>query len=226
MSARIREQIEQLKENDMLRRELISNISHDLRTPLAAMQGYVENLNIKGDSLPAGERDRYLRVARRHTVRLSALIGELFELSKLDSASVTPQLEAFSIAELIQDTAQEFQLDAERKGNSLKLDVASASKMTIGDIGLIQRVLENLVRNAIKFTPGGGEVTVSIAETPFLARGSRFRYGARHSETRSTADLRSILPIDAGRGSALRFRRTRPSDRQAPFSICTTAALR
>ena len=166
MSARIREQIEQLKENDMLRRELISNISHDLRTPLAAMQGYVETLIIKGDSLPAEERDRYLRVARRHTVRLSALIGELFELSKLDSASVTPQLEAFSIAELIQDTAQEFQLDAERKDISLKLDVASASKMTIGDIGLIQRVLENLVRNAIKFTPGGGEVTVSIAERP------------------------------------------------------------
>lgn len=166
MSERIREQIEQLKENDMLRRELISNISHDLRTPLAAMQGYVETLIIKGDALPPTERDKYLRVARRHTVRLGALIGDLFELSKLDAASVTPQLEAFSIAELIQDIALEFKLDAERKDILLNIDVPPVNNMTVGDIGLIQRVLENLVRNAIKFTPRGGEVTVSIAERP------------------------------------------------------------
>ncbi len=166
MSARIKDQLEQLKENDRLRRELVSNISHDLRTPLSAMQGYVETLIIKGDSLPADERDRYLRIARRHTVRLGTLIGDLFELSKLDSASVTPQLEAFSLAELVQDIAMEFQLDSEQKDVSLQIDVASAAALTIGDIGLIQRVLENLVRNAIRFTPSGGEVTISIAERP------------------------------------------------------------
>jgi signal transduction histidine kinase len=87
-------------------------------------------------------------------------------LSKLDSASVTPQLEHFSIPELVQDIAQEFQLEAERKGIVLTLDLASNSALTIGDIGLIQRVLENLVRNAIRFTPVGGEVTLSISERP------------------------------------------------------------
>jgi len=166
MSGKIKEQLEQLKENDNLRRELVSNISHDLRTPLSAMQGYLETLIIKGKTLSEEERTRYLKIARRHTIRLGSLIGDLFELSKLDSASVTPQLEAFSVPELVQDIAQEFQLEAEKKGIKLSVDLDSSSALTIGDIGLIQRVLENLVRNAIRFTPAEGEVTLSISERP------------------------------------------------------------
>lgn len=166
MSGKIRDQITQLKENDNLRRELVSNISHDLRTPLSAMQGYLETLIIKGESLSEEERDRYLRIARRNTIRLGSLIGDLFELSKLDSASVTPQLETFSVPELVQDIAQEFQLEAEKKEITLSLDLDTNSAFTVGDIGLIQRVLENLVRNAIRFTPTGGEVTLSISERP------------------------------------------------------------
>lgn len=166
MSARIREQIEQLKQNDHLRRELVSNISHDLRTPLSAMQGYLETLILKSDSMSSEERDRYLRIARRHTLRLGTLIGDLFELSKLDSASVTPNLETFSLPELVQDIAHEFQIESDKKGIVLAIDMQPDIAFTIGDIGLIQRVLENLVRNAIRFTPVGGEVTISIAECP------------------------------------------------------------
>jgi len=166
MSGKIKDQLAQLKENDNLRRELVSNISHDLRTPLSAMQGYLETLIIKGNKLTDEERDRYLKIARRHTVRLGSLIGDLFELSKLDSASVTPQLEKFSVPELVQDIGQEFQLEADRKEITLSLNLDTNSAFTIGDIGLIQRVLENLVRNAIRFTPVGGEVTLSISERP------------------------------------------------------------
>jgi signal transduction histidine kinase len=166
MSARIRSQFDQLKESDRLRRELVSNISHDLRTPLAAMQGYLETLVIKGDSLPESERDRYLSIARKHMLRLGDLVGDLFELSKLDSTSVVPNLEAFSVAELLQDISQEFQLEAENKGVSLITNLDTDVVSTIGDIGLIERVLENLVRNAIRFTPIGGEVTLSISERP------------------------------------------------------------
>ena len=166
MSEKIKDQLVQLKENDNLRRELVSNISHDLRTPLSAMQGYLETLIIKGESLSEDERERYLKIARRHTVRLGILIGDLFELSKLESASVTPHLETFSIPELVQDVAQEFQLEAEKKKIDLLLNLDTNSALTIGDIGLIQRVLENLVRNAIRFTPIGGEVKLSISERP------------------------------------------------------------
>jgi signal transduction histidine kinase len=166
MSGKIKEQLLQLKENDNLRRELVSNISHDLRTPLSAMQGYLETLIIKGETLSEEERERYLKIARQHTIRLGSLIGDLFELSKLDSASVTLQLESFSLPELVQDMAQEFQLEAEKKNITLSVDLDTNSALTIGDIGLIQRVLENLVRNAIRFTPVDGEVSLSISEHP------------------------------------------------------------
>lgn len=166
MSGKIKTQFAQLKENDNLRRELVSNISHDLRTPLSAMQGYLETLIIKGEDLSEEERERYLKIARRHTVRLGSLIGDLFELSKLDSASVTPQLETFSVPELVQDIAQEFQLEAEKKEITLSVNLDNNSAFTIGDIGLIQRVLENLVRNAIRFTPIGGDVVLSVSERP------------------------------------------------------------
>lgn len=166
MSQQIKGQLAQLKENDNLRRELVSNISHDLRTPLSAMQGYLETLIIKGADLTEEERGRYLTIARRHAVRLGSLIGDLFELSKLDSATVTPQLEMFSVPELLQDVAQEFQLEAENEEITLSLQLDTNSAFTVGDIGLIQRVLENLVRNAIRFTPAGGDVTLSISERP------------------------------------------------------------
>jgi len=166
MSAQIRKQIDQLTENDRLRRELVSNISHDLRTPLTAMQGYIETLIVKSDSMTAEDRDRYLRIAQKHTVRLGSLIGDLFELSKLDAGSVTPNVETFSLPELVQDTAQEFQIESERKDIALHVEVGEAAAITMGDIGLIQRALENLLRNAIQFTPEGGEVTISIDERP------------------------------------------------------------
>jgi signal transduction histidine kinase len=164
MSARIRDQLEQLKENDKLRRELVSNISHDLRTPLSAMQGFLETLIIKDEALPPQERSQYLKTARRHTLRLNDLIGDLFELSKLDSASVTPTLEAFSVHELLQDVSQEFRLEAEAKGINIGIDMQADNVLTVGDIGLIQRVLENLVRNAIRFTPDGGEIVLEVAK--------------------------------------------------------------
>lgn len=166
MSARIQDQLLQLNENDRLRRELVSNISHDLRTPLSAMQGYLETLLIKGETLSRDEWTRYLKTARRHTLRLNELIGDLFELSKLDSANVIPNLEAFSVAELLQDVSQEFELEAENKNIELAIELDMDNAFTVGDIGLIQRVLENLVRNAIRFTPDGGQVTLSISRRP------------------------------------------------------------
>ncbi|MDH5618940.1 MAG: HAMP domain-containing histidine kinase [Gammaproteobacteria bacterium] len=165
MSRQIRRQIDQLRENDRLRRELVSNISHDLRTPLSAMQGSIETLLIKGESITGEERDRYLRIARKHTLRLGTLIGDLFELAKLDSASVAPSIEAFSLPELVQDIAQEFQHEAERKNIRLHVDADAATAFTLGDIGLIQRVLENLVRNAVQFTPAAGDITISITQS-------------------------------------------------------------
>jgi signal transduction histidine kinase len=166
MAAKIREQFERLEETDRLRRELVSNVSHDLRTPLASMHGYVETLLLKHDSLSREERLHYLEITRKHSLRLRQLIGDLFELSKLDAASVQPDLEDFSLAELLQDVAQEFELEAQKNGVTLAVQAPAKPAVVHADIGLIQRVLENLLRNALKYTPAGGTVTVSLAPQP------------------------------------------------------------
>jgi signal transduction histidine kinase len=166
MANKIREQFEGLEETDRLRRELVSNVSHDLRTPLASMHGYVETLLIKNDSLTTEERHHYLEITRKHTNRLVKLVGDLFELSKLDSATVHPALEFFSLAELLQDVTQEFELEAQEKDISLEVHPRPEASVVHADIGLMQRVLENLIRNALNYTPRGGSINISLDNRP------------------------------------------------------------
>ncbi|MEM1412653.1 MAG: HAMP domain-containing sensor histidine kinase [Pseudomonadota bacterium] len=162
MSEKILQQFDDLKETDRLRRELISNVSHDLRTPLSSMHGFVETLLIKNHELDAEERRHYLEITRKHTQRLGQLIGDLFELSKLESASIKPNLEPFSLAELLHDVAQEFELEARDRGIQLDIETAGDQALVVADIGLVQRVLENLLRNALKYTPRGGDVRLTL----------------------------------------------------------------
>ncbi len=145
---------------------MANKIREDLRTPLASMHGYVETLLLKNDSLSEKERLRYLEITRKHSLRLRQLIGDLFELSKLDSASIQPSLEWFSLAELLQDVTQEFELQAENKGVDLSVIAEPEASTVYADIGLMQRVLENLLRNALKYTPQGGSISISLDKKP------------------------------------------------------------
>ncbi|TGD72288.1 HAMP domain-containing histidine kinase [Mangrovimicrobium sediminis] len=163
MASKIREQFLALQENDRLRRELISNVSHDLRTPLASMHGYVDTLLLKNRELDADQREQYLEITRKHTQRLGELIGDLFELSKLDSGSMPLALETFSLAELLNDVVQEFALEARRRDIDLRLAGEPDRALVHADIGLVQRVLENLIRNALEYTPAGGSITLDVS---------------------------------------------------------------
>ena len=166
MQARIAEQFRQKEENDRMRRELISNLSHDLQTPLTSIRGYAEHCLLKNDSLSADERSRTLQLMLRHSANLSKRIGDLFELSKLDAARVSPKLEVFRLAELLQDVIDGYQLDAQARKVSLGLGPASRSEARVcADIGLMERVFQNLIDNALRHTPAGGEVRVDIAAT-------------------------------------------------------------
>ncbi len=162
MAQTIQRQVASLQENDRLRRELVTNISHDLRTPLATMQGYIETLIIKDHTLDAETRRQYLEVARKHATHLGRLIQDLFELAMLDSSRVTPAFEQFSPTDLIQDVLHEFELQAKKAKVSLHVDPPQQAVTVYADISLIQRVLENLVSNALKYTPEGGKVSISV----------------------------------------------------------------
>jgi len=162
MAVTIKQQLFALQEDDRLRRELITNISHDLRTPLASMQGYIETLIIKNDMLNGLSRMQYLEIARKHAMHLGRLIQCLLELAMLDASRVTPEFESFSLPELIQDVVQEFELQAKEANVSLALQPPDATVYVYADISLIQRVLENLVGNALRYTPAGGKVSISV----------------------------------------------------------------
>ena len=163
MSQRIAEQIEQLRQADAARREMVGNISHDLRTPLASLQGYLETLTMKDDSFSPEQKRHYLDLAARQTERLSRLVSELFELTMLDSTATRLNFEPFSLAELVQDVAQKFRLEAERRTLVLETEIPERAPFVRADIGLIERVLENLIENALKYTPRGGAVRLSLA---------------------------------------------------------------
>ena len=154
--------IENLKSMENLRRELVGNVSHDLRTPLAVIHGYIETLMIKSKTLTEEERDKYLKIILQSTDKLRKLVNELFELSKLEAKQVTPQKEPFFVQELIHDVCQKFQLLAEEKNIVIEAECDLKNSLVNADVSLIERVLQNLIDNAIKFTPEGGKILVAI----------------------------------------------------------------
>ena len=163
LAGRVNAQMAKLRQTDTLRRELVANVSHDLRTPLASLHGYLETLLIKDSSLDDADKRRYLDIALKHSTRLSRLVAELFELAKLDANEIKPQHEPFSLPELVQDVVQKFQLRAEQQGVRLEHRFERHElPFVIGDIGLIERVLGNLVENALRYTPAGGRVAVVL----------------------------------------------------------------
>jgi signal transduction histidine kinase len=162
MAERIIQLIKELKQADALRRELVTNITHDLRTPLTSLQGYLETLILKQGELKPEEEHDYLAIAIKHSHQLGRLVSQLFELAKLDSPDVQVHLESFCLDELIEDIVQKFQLSVEKKRIKLQTNSAEHLPMVFADIGLIERVFENLIENAIRYTPENGSITITV----------------------------------------------------------------
>lgn len=155
--------IDELKSVENLRRELIANVSHDLRTPLAIVQGYVETLLIKEDNISKEDRTKYLETSMSSLDRLQKLIAQLFEYSKLEARQIEPKKEPFFISELAQDVAAKYQILAQEKGIKIHLEEKENLPLVFADVGLVERVIQNLMDNALNHTPKGGEVTIDLA---------------------------------------------------------------
>lgn len=163
MAEHIDQQFQCLQDADTTRRELVSNISHDLRTPLASIKGYLETIIIKQQQLSEYDQQRYLETALASADRLNTMVDELFELSKLESATGLV-MEPFSLTELIYDCLQEFSVEFEQNGIRGQVHSEPVNLTVKADIGLMQRVLENLISNAISYTPTGGLITLEITQ--------------------------------------------------------------
>lgn len=162
MQNRLGEQWRSLTRQDQERRELVANISHDLRTPLASLHGYLETLSLKDASLTVEERRRYLGIALDQSRKVGGLAQSLLELVRLEHGFVQPVLERFPVTDLVQDIFQKFELTAEARQVQLNASFAPSVSAVCADLGLIERVLTNLFDNALRYTPAGGSIDIRL----------------------------------------------------------------
>jgi signal transduction histidine kinase len=148
--------IERLRVAETARRSLVASISHDLRTPMTALRLMVDA--IEDDLVDAVTLDRYLATMRTHVTVLGAMIDDLFELSRLEAGDLEWSMRQVELADLVEETVAAMRVEAEAKGVAVAADLAALSAR--GDPERLQRVLFNLIRNAIHHTPADGSVTV------------------------------------------------------------------
>ena len=162
LARKITQQWDRLADSDRQRREFIANISHDLRTPLTSLLGYLETLSLKSATLTPQEHQQYLATALRQGQKVRHLSQQLFELARLEHGGIKPQRERFAMAELISDVAQKFELTARTREVNLHIDVPGPLPMVNADVSMIERVVTNLLDNAMRHTPGGGEIRLAV----------------------------------------------------------------
>jgi signal transduction histidine kinase len=152
MEERSRRQIEEA------RRQMVAAVSHDLRTPLASLRLLVEAID---DGVATGEtRERYLGEMRTHVEALTALIDDLFELSRIEAGEISWTMRQVELRGLIDDTVAAMRASAEARGVALSADLPSHEVLAEANAEKVQRVLFNLIQNAIRHTPADGSVTV------------------------------------------------------------------
>jgi signal transduction histidine kinase len=214
LSRTFRETLERLKlemdrvtQTDAHRREMVANVSHDLRTPLTALIGQLETIRMKADGLDPESRDRFVDAAIHNAHHLRRLTDALNELAKLDNPELKIEREPIALGELADDLAQRYGIRAEEAGVSLRVTYPDQLPLAQVDAGLIERAIGNLLDNAIRVTPQGGTielrvvrdadgVRVEVADTgPGVATDDqskvfqRFYQGSKHREQRGSSGL-------------------------------------
>jgi len=165
MAGSIESMMDKLRDKELFQRQLIANISHDLRTPMASMRGYVETLGLQADTMNADDRDRYLAIIDGNLVHLDKLIDHMLVLSRFDSGQATFQFEEFPLGELADSVLMRCEGLASERNVSLDLKVGQINTLVSADPLQIAQVLQNLVENGIKFNQDGGKVLVSLEES-------------------------------------------------------------
>lgn len=176
MAEELNKQYRKVKSTDELRRELISYVSHDLRTPLSSLQGYLETWQIKHKTLTEEEAEQLIETALNNAQQMSRLVEQLFELAHLDGDNVKMNIESISVAELAQDVIQQKSLEAANKMVKVDVNPKDSAIIVWADIQKLERVLHNLLDNALRhccsgdaihinFTQQAGQTKVSVSDS-------------------------------------------------------------
>ena len=201
MAQRIRDQLAELAATDRARRELVAGVSHDLRTPLTHLQGYLETLLLK-EEIGETERRDYLQIAFEECLRLSRLVADLFELAKLETLAAPVEREVFSLAELAHDVAQKFRLAALKQGVDLVVEAPAEARLRRCRPAAARARAREPARQRRAPHPGRrpGRGRALPPRPDHRGRGARLR--ARNPCRRAAPRLRSLLPRPARRPRA------------------------
>lgn len=159
MAEQLETTLSELKNAERLRREFVANVSHELRTPLTSIRTYTETLGDSPD-LPDETRTEFLSVILNESDRMGKIVSDLLDLSRLDAGGGM-KLEPFSLERSVREVYAAIALDSERRGQRVDLELQWAMPDIIGDKARIEQVLMNIMTNAMKYTPEGGEINIS-----------------------------------------------------------------
>jgi signal transduction histidine kinase len=222
MAARVQESMDTIRRDRDRGRDFLADVSHELRTPLAALRTFNELLQHEADNDPAA-RAEFLESSAQQIERLDWLAQNLLELSKLDSGLVMLDLRPEDLRTTVESAVEQAEAGARRRGVHLSVEAPQVPLVTRHDPQRLGQVVSNLVANALKFTPRGGSVRVTLAphrsgarievidtgvgidarELPHIF--DRFYRGSRASEARSSgsglglAIVRSIVEMHGGK---------------------------
>ncbi|MDQ3395182.1 MAG: HAMP domain-containing histidine kinase [Bacteroidota bacterium] len=153
-----------LKKSQKERNDFITNISHDLRNPLSIARGYIETLLIKNTpEISKEDLEEYMPIVINKIQQVENMVKQLLDLSKMESVEFKAKKEPFVLSEIVQETVNTFQLMASDKQVKLECTQCQFHVWTEADIGLMERVIQNLVENAVKATPPKGKIHISLA---------------------------------------------------------------
>lgn len=152
----------QYRETERMKSELIALVSHELRTPLTSIKGYVD-LVLNGDAGPlSAVQQEFLGIARISANRMVILVNDLLDLSRLESAKIDLRLASVALLSLIQEVVSTFRPQLTAKRQQLTLDLPVSLPPIWADSARITQILTNLLSNAHKYTPAGGEIRISV----------------------------------------------------------------
>ena len=145
---------------DNLRKEFVSNVSHELKTPLTSIKGYSETI-MNGD-LTYEEIRRFSKVINQEANRMDRLVTDLLQLSRFDYNKVSWKKMMFSLDELVKNVCNKMKIQADQKRHKLECIISSKPPHVYADRDAIERVIINIISNSIKYTPDGGIITVYV----------------------------------------------------------------
>ncbi len=154
--------ITRLTQLEQVRREFVANVSHELRTPLAIFQGYVENLQDAPDMSPEDRQETFAILAK-HSQRLNALVEDLLILARLEARQHEMEFETLEVADFCRELARDWAVRFKKKNVTLHLDIAERLPVIEGDRMRLEQVLNNLLDNALKYTPEDSTITFGAA---------------------------------------------------------------